>query len=60
MKKFWIALALVAPWMAAHAQYDGTPMQKTQEEAKKAELNDTLQKLMASGMSAAEILEKLQ
>ena len=30
------------------------------EEAKKAELNDTLQKLMASGMSAAEILEKLQ
>ena len=37
MKKFWIALALVAPWMAAHAQYDGTPMQKTQEEAKKAE-----------------------
>lgn len=30
------------------------------EEAKKTELNDTLQKLMASGMSAAEILEKLQ
>ena len=30
------------------------------EEAKKAELNDTLQKLMASDMSAAEILEKLQ
>ena len=37
MKKFWIALALVAPWMEEHAQYDGTPMQKTQEEAKKAE-----------------------
>lgn len=30
------------------------------EDAKKAELNETLQKLMASGMSAAEILEKLQ
>ena len=30
------------------------------EEAKKAELNETLQKLMAIGMSAAEILEKLQ
>lgn len=32
----------------------------SKNKAKKAELNETLQKLMASGMSAAEILEKLQ
>ena len=30
------------------------------EEAKKAELEETIQKLMADGMSAAEILEKLK
>ena len=30
------------------------------EEAKKAELEETIQKLMAAGVSAAEILEKLK
>ena len=30
------------------------------EEAKKAELEETIQKLMADGVSAAEILEKLK
>lgn len=30
------------------------------EEAKKAELEETIQKLMADGMSAGEILEKLK
>ena len=30
------------------------------EEAKKAELEETIQKLMAEGVSAAEILEKLK
>ena len=30
------------------------------EAAKKAELEETIQKLMADGMSAAEILEKLK
>lgn len=30
------------------------------EEAKKAELEETIQKLMVNGVSAAEILEKLK
>lgn len=33
---------------------------KEAEEAKKAELEETIQKLMADGVSAAEILEKLK
>ena len=33
---------------------------KAVEEAKKAELEETIQKLMADGVSAAEILEKLK
>ena len=36
-KSIWLALALMAPWSAVQAQYDGTPMQKSQEEAKKTE-----------------------
>ena len=36
-KSIWLALALMAPWTAVQAQYDGTPMQKSQEEAKKTE-----------------------
>ena len=33
---------------------------KAAEEAQRAELDDTIQKLMATGVSAAEILEKLK
>ena len=33
---------------------------KAAEEAQRAELEDTIQKLMATGVSAAEILEKLK
>ena len=33
---------------------------KAAEEAQKAKLEETIQKLMASGVSAAEILEKLK
>ena len=33
---------------------------KAEEEAQRAELEDTIQKLMATGVTAAEILEKLK
>ena len=39
---------------------DGRKSRIDIEEAKKAELEETIQKLMADGVSAAEILEKLK